>query len=175
MESVSFDARATGALKAKLSNKNSNWSSSNAQLNFLWALNLCPNDTTSSQLSLAATWISNPTQHITTLEPNDNDHLDSIRVQLYDRKTLVEPTSRMGAGENDVPWASQKSQINDESSPMIINTAWPLFHASQAALDLSYPSNPNGELLTNDRNMNMVEVSGSTPPVSALELQHVPY
>ncbi|CAA2938115.1 Hypothetical predicted protein [Olea europaea subsp. europaea] len=94
---------------------------------------------------------------------------------LKAKKTLVEPTSRMGAGENDVPWASQKSQINDESSPMIINTAWPLFHASQAALDLSYPSNPNGELLTNDRNMNMVEVSGSTPPVSALELQHVPY
>lgn len=59
----------------------------------------------------------------------------------------------VGPGKNDVPWASQKSRVDDESSSTIINTAWPPFLASQCF-----------ELLTND--MNMVEVSGSTPWVS---------
>ncbi|KAL2465232.1 ethylene-responsive transcription factor RAP2-12-like [Abeliophyllum distichum] len=149
------------------------------QLNLFGASNSCPNNT-ESRPSLAATWVSNPTQNSSNLKPNNHDHIDSIRVQLHDRNNLVGTTSSMaGPGENEVLSASQKSHIHDKSSSMIINTAkmdaWPLFHASQAALDLSYPSNSIGELLTNDRKMNIVQVSRSTAWVSPLDLQHVQY
>lgn len=172
MESFSFDAMCKteepegliGALKAKLSNKKSN-SSSNMQLSFLGALNSCPNNAKSIRQSL--TRVSNPTQNITNLMPNNHD---SIEMQLHDRNNLVGTTS----SEHDVPnWVSPKSRVDDELSSPIINTAWPLFHASQAALDLSYPSNSIGGLLTNDRDMNMVQVSGST--LSTLDLQHIQY
>ncbi|CAI9754592.1 unnamed protein product [Fraxinus pennsylvanica] len=175
MESFSFDAMCKteepegliGALKAKLSNEKSN-SSSNMKLNFLGALNSYPNNAKSSRQSLEATRVSNPTQNITNLMPNDHD---SIKVQLHDSNNLVAMTSN----ELDIPWASQKSRVHDESSLTVINTAWPLVHASQAALDLSYPSNSNGELLTNDMDMNMVQVNGSTPCVSTLDSQHIQY
>ncbi|KAL2482433.1 ethylene-responsive transcription factor Related to AP22-12-like [Forsythia ovata] len=195
-EPFSFDAMCRteepegliGALKAKLFKKGSSTmfnqdSSSSTQFSFP-RISL-PNTLKSRQSSATMTAVnpilpcSAPGAGLSIqLQPahhhnHRHDQIESIRVQAECQlgATPVWPT------ENKFPWASEMSLVHDD--PSLMNTtkngAWPSSHISQAALDLSYTTNPLGELLRNDkRKVDIVQVSESTSWVLPLD-QNVYY
>ncbi|XP_022860797.1 ethylene-responsive transcription factor RAP2-12-like [Olea europaea var. sylvestris] len=198
-EPFSFDAMCrteepeglVGALKAKLFKQkssrmfNQNSSSSNMQFS-LPGISL-PNSSKIRQSSATMPAV-NPILSCsapgaaaisTQLEPAHHHHhnhwhdqIESIRMQESQLGTTPGwPT------ENKLPWTSDMSFVHQD--PSLINTAkngaWPASHINQAALDLSYTSNPLGELLRNDkRKGDIVQESGSTSWVSPLD-QNVYY
>ncbi|CAI9787255.1 unnamed protein product [Fraxinus pennsylvanica] len=101
-----------------------------------------------------------------------HDQIESLRGQECQLgMTPAWPT------ENKLPWGSEMSLVQED--PSLINTtkngAWPSSHISQAALDLSFTSNPLGEMLRNDkRKVDAVQVNGSTSWVSPMD-QNVYY